>query len=97
MLASLRNCINPNDDANKVIGFYFRFENTECVVEITVQWSDKMIQFVEEHHYLEKNEVECALSTAYQHNHQLWGRMGSEPSRALNYPLSASFFCNHGI
>ena len=97
MLASLRNCYHPNDEANKVIGFYFPFENTECVVEVTVQWSDEMVKFVEKCRYLEQHEVESALRNAYQHNHQLWARKDPEPSRTLNYPLSTRFLQSRNL
>ena len=82
---------------DKVIGFYFPFENTECVVEITVQWSDEMVKFVEKRRYLEQYEVESALRNAYQHNHQLWARKDPEPSRTLNYPLSTRFLQSRNL
>ena len=98
MLASLRNYY-PNDDTNEVIGLYFPFENTECVVEITVQWSDEMITFVEKRRYLEEQyQVAPALKCAYEYNHQLWaGKGGPEPSESLNYPLSTHFLQSRNL
>lgn len=70
MLASVRN-YHPNDDA-KVIGFYFPFRNKECVVQITLQWSDKDIRFVESRRYVKQHHVQSALREAYEQNHKLW-------------------------
>jgi hypothetical protein len=96
MLASVRN-YHPNDDA-KVIGFYFPFRNKECAVQITLQWSDKDIRFVESRRYVKQHHVQSALREAYEQNHKLWeGKTPDLDAVSLNYPLSTRFLQTKGF
>ena len=97
ILVGLRNC-HPNNGAMKVIGFYFPKTKKECVVEITLEWSDSRLQFLEEDRYLNMDEVDSSLTRAYQHNHRLWRLQRSHRDRsALCYPLSTAFLQQHHL
>ena len=45
MLTALRNCCDHIPDDIVMTGFYFPFKNEECVVEVSVHWSDEVLKF----------------------------------------------------
>ena len=55
-----------------------------------MEWSDKLMKFLEQRRYLDARNVKSALTTAYEHNHALFQAKKSW-SMVLNYPLSTKF------
>ena len=98
MLTALRNCCDPIPDDIAMSGFYFPFKNQECVVRVSVCWSDDDLKFIETRQYLNKDEVPTSLKDALAANKQSFNRKNviRQEYNVLNYPLSSSFLkANH--
>ncbi len=90
MLASLRNR-NGCNAINSLDGFFFPKETKRCVVEVTVEWSDVKLKFIETHSNLNRGDVDARLRAVYVRNKHLWHISGWNHTEVYNYPIGSEY------
>ena len=95
MLASLRNRsrngVSLSASVHSLSGFYFPNNKKECVVEVSVNWDDRKLRFVESHTMIRTvAEVECRLKSVYQQNKSLWEN-SSLGLTEFSYPVTPQY------
>ncbi len=98
MLVSLRNRKTDAGAVDALSGFYFPWKSIQCVVEVTVQWCECEMKFLETHSNLELVTLNRRLKAVYDQNEYFW-RSSSWRIRdrvaVYNYPISATYITAH--